>query len=73
MLVNLFVCVGCVVVDVGDVICQGDVLEDVQSELVGVFYDLFDCGVFLIVFGGGYEIVWVLFGGLVWYLVVKFD
>ncbi|WP_296229380.1 formimidoylglutamase [Ralstonia sp. UBA689] len=64
MLANLPARAGRVVVDAGDVTCQGDALEDAQSELSGVLHDLLDRGAFPIALGGGHEIAWASFGGL---------
>ncbi|MFX7858335.1 arginase family protein, partial [Acinetobacter baumannii] len=56
MLANLPARAGRVVVDAGDVTCQGDALEAAQDELSGVLHDLLDRGAFPIALGGGHEI-----------------
>lgn len=71
MLANLPARAGRVVVDAGDVTCQGDALETAQDALSGVLHDLLDRGAFPIALGGGHEIAWASFGGLARHLAAK--
>lgn len=67
VLVNVFVYGLLVFVDVGDVMCEDGDLECVQVVFGGIVCKLFDVGVQLVVFGGGYEVVFGIYQGLCQY------
>ena len=50
--------------DAGDVVCEGDALEDAQARLGERVAQLLDAGARLVVLGGGHEIAWGDFQGL---------
>ncbi len=50
--------------DAGDVVCEGDRLEEAQAELGERVSRILDAGARLVVLGGGHEIAWGSFQGL---------
>ena len=55
-------------VDVGNVLCDGDAMEAAQAQLSAVVADLLQRGAFPIVMGGGHEMAYGTFGGLAQHL-----
>lgn len=50
--------------DAGDVVCEGDALEDAQSKYAQRVAELLQAGHFVIGLGGGHEIAWASYMGL---------
>lgn len=53
------------VFDAGDIICEGDRLESAQAALAEQLHKLIDAGAKSVVLGGGHEIAWASFQGLI--------
>jgi len=51
-------------IDVGDVMCEDDNLEEAQQALGEVVFELLSKGIFPIVFGGGHEVSWGMHQGI---------
>lgn len=71
MLANIPVRESKLLVDAGDVVCDGDQLEAAQTELSEALAVLLGGGRFPIAFGGGHEIAFGTFGGLVRHLAAQ--
>lgn len=50
--------------DAGDVVCEGDELEQAQSRLAGKVARILDAGARPLILGGGHEVAWGSFQGL---------